>query len=113
MALTSQMQTLRIDYDPALVPAGGAEVTRACASPVSGEGRMTAEPAGRGFHEKVMRVTGLITGAFAVRPLGPEAELRRFEQAVQLVNSVVVYNAVYPRSPQGVVELLQRLDRSA
>jgi hypothetical protein len=65
MALTSQMQTLRIDYDPALVPAGGAEVTRACASPVSGEGRMTAEPAGRGFHEKVMRVTGLITGAFA------------------------------------------------
>ena len=33
MALTSQMQTLRIDYDPALVPAGGAEVTRACASP--------------------------------------------------------------------------------
>ena len=25
MALTSQMQTLRIDYDPALVPAGGAE----------------------------------------------------------------------------------------
>ena len=66
------------------------------------------EPAHRG--EIVAR---LITGAFAVRPLGPEAELRRFEQAVQLVNSVVVYNAVYPRSPQGVVELLQRLDRSA
>ena len=62
MALSEQMNLLRIDYDKSLVPAGGAEVVGECASPLPGEGRMTAEPAGRKFHEKAMRVRGLITG---------------------------------------------------
>ena len=62
MALSEQMRTLRIGYDKSLVPAGGAEVVGECASPLPGEGRMTAEPAGRKFHEKAMRVRGLITG---------------------------------------------------
>jgi len=62
MALSEQMLTLRIGYDKSLVPAGGAEVVGECASPLPGEGRMTAEPAGRKFHEKAMRVRGLITG---------------------------------------------------
>ena len=62
MALSEQMNTLRIGYDASLVPAGGAEVVGECASPLPGEGRMTAEPAGRKFHEKAMRVRGLITG---------------------------------------------------
>ena len=52
---------LRIDYDPALVPKGGAEVVSECASPLSG--CMTAEPAGRKFHEKCLKVRGLY-GAF-------------------------------------------------
>ena len=62
MALSEQMLTLRIGYDKSLVPAGGAEVVGECPSPLPGEGRMTAEPAGRKFHEKAMRVRGLITG---------------------------------------------------
>jgi len=62
MALSEQMLTLRIGYDKSLVPAGGAEVVGECASPLPGEGRMTAEPAGRKFHEKAMRVRGLVTG---------------------------------------------------
>uniref|UniRef100_A0A7R9XX86 J domain-containing protein n=1 Tax=Micromonas pusilla TaxID=38833 RepID=A0A7R9XX86_MICPS len=59
--LTASLTTLRIAYDPALVPPGGAEVVSACVSPVSGEGRMTAEPAGRKFHEKAMRAAGLLS----------------------------------------------------
>ena len=65
--LTEQLQMLRIDYDPALVPEGGAQVVGECASPLSGEGRMTAEPAGRSFHEKILRKNGLLTGARARR----------------------------------------------
>jgi hypothetical protein len=57
---------LRIAYDPALVPPGGAQVVSECASPLSG--RMTAEPAGRKFHEKCLKVRGLY-GASTSFPL--------------------------------------------
>lgn len=85
MALSEQMLTLRIGYDKSLVPAGGAEVVGECASPLPGEGRMTAEPAGRKFHEKAMRVRGLITGTCRT-PSQPasrsrEAANRRFAAA--------------------------------
>ena len=66
--LTEQLQMLRIDYDPALVPEGGAQVVGEFASPLSGEGRMTAEPAGRSFHAKILRKNGLLTGARAPPP---------------------------------------------
>ena len=66
--LTEQLQMLRIDYDPALVPEGGAQVVGEFASPLSGEGRMTAEPAGRSFHAKILRKNGLLTGARARAP---------------------------------------------
>jgi hypothetical protein len=65
-AFTESMHTLCLDYDKSKVPAGGAEVVGQCASPLPGLGRMTAEPAGRKFHEKCMRVRGLITGTLAV-----------------------------------------------
>ena len=71
MALDEQMRVLRIDYDASLVPAGGAEVVGACAKPLPGEGRMTAEPAGRMFHQKCMRVRGLITGTSCPSPCLP------------------------------------------
>ena len=58
----SFQRPLALDYDKSKVPAGGAEVVASNASPLPGDGRMTAEPAGRKFHEKAMRVRGLITG---------------------------------------------------
>ena len=78
--LTEQLQMLRIDYDPALVPEGGAQVVGEFASPLSGEGRMTAEPAGRSFHAKILRKNGLLTGArarAADRPPEPPGSTNR------------------------------------
>ena len=77
--LTEQLQMLRIDYDPALVPEGGAQVVGEFASPLSGEGRMTAEPAGRSFHAKILRKNGLLTGARARRRRPPAGTARLHE----------------------------------
>jgi len=70
---------LRIAYDPALVPQGGAQVVSECASPLSG--RMTAEPAGRKFHEKCLKVRGLYVEPV---PKPDKAELARLASSTAL-----------------------------
>jgi DnaJ family protein C protein 2 len=103
MALSEQMNLLRIDYDKSLVPAGGAEVVGECASPLPGEGRMTAEPAGRKFHEKAMRVRGLITGTCR----SPRPRSRRDRQAANRRFAAATPKTCYLSAPS-----LFRPDRS-
>ena len=71
--LSEPLTRLRIGYDPALVPAGGAEVIGQCASPLADAMPSNIEAAGRGFHEKIL----IKTGAFASRE-GTARSSKRF-----------------------------------
>ena len=72
--LSEPLTRLRIGYDPALVPAGGAEVIGQCASPLADAMPSNIEAAGRGFHEKIL----IKTGAFASREGAARASKRFF-----------------------------------
>ena len=71
--LSEPLTRLRIGYDPALVPAGGAEIIGQCASPLADAMPSNIEAAGRGFHEKIL----IKTGAFASRE-GTARSSKRF-----------------------------------
>jgi len=72
--LSEPLTRLRIGYDPALVPAGGAEVVGQCASPLADAMPANIEAAGRGFHEKIL----IKTGAFSSREGAPRSSKRFF-----------------------------------
>jgi hypothetical protein len=74
--LSEPLTRLRIGYDPALVPAGGAEVVGQCASPLADAMPANIEAAGRGFHEKIL----IKTGAFSSREGAPRSSKRFFLQ---------------------------------
>ena len=75
--LSEPLTRLRIGYDPALVPAGGAEVIGQCASPLADAMPSNIEAAGRGFHEKIL----IKTGAFASRE-GTARSSKRFFSSI-------------------------------
>jgi hypothetical protein len=54
-------------------------------------------------------VRRLLWSVFSVPVLGKSEEIRRFEQAVAIVKSVVSCAAVYPKQPQSIRTLLGRL----
>lgn len=76
--LSEPLTRLRIGYDPALVPAGGAEVVGQCASPLADAMPANIEAAGRGFHEKIL----IKTGAFSSREGAPRSSKRFFSSSL-------------------------------